>query len=301
LVPTSEYGIYRATDNNQRNKQTKGNPNRAFNLMEIREVTIDRKEPFTKGCTLVAAKNYDHYRRRIYKGDLPKYYVKKRLTDRRGDPGLPKYQYIASRIPLVRPGPDHDDPNDTVDPEPIAKKPNNFHSNLGMIYCERNTLKNMVMISSDAARTCGIEETLVTLCLRDVMHVMFHPLMLRRGWGLPLDEELPDNYPYNIQDQNLAYSATVMKEHIINNCRELAKIELQGITRDSDTKLREYLRGADMAGFTHFILRFDDINCDMGQYWDVYDLNRMLQPAKQEDFTDLYENSHRNWYVCKEN
>ena len=287
LVPTLEFGIYHPNG-----KEGHGNPNPDFKLWETRSVTININEAWTQRCRMESKRNYENNHRGIDIGNFPRYYVKKRLSvPKNAGPKnvqLPMYQYVASRHPIVRHG------SETLDPAPInANHPNSFHTQLGMIYCERNTLKNMVMSGDPRARrTCGIEETLVTLCLRDHNHIMLDNNAAHGNrFALDLDVELPSNFPVHY---GLGYSATVMKRHIEDNCLALAKIQIRVPERRDEIKMKEYLRGASMAGFTHFILKYE---CDES-YWDVYEIDRILQPKKADDLRQIFRNSPQNWYFC---
>ena len=294
LVPTSEFRKYHARNNND----AFGKLNPDIKLMETREVTVDNKDPFTARCKMAANSNYEDITRQIVKGNFPKYYVKKRMSDRSIIRGLPMYQYIASRRPTVHEDtPLDDDLTQTLDPKPMAAiipNPNKFPQTYGWIFCDRNTLKNMAVISS--RRTCGIEETLVTLCLRDDTHIM-----LDGFWNM-LDEWIPEDVPalvpylhLGLADAELIGSAIAMKELIRNKCLQFAKIEIRDANTLQEIKMKEYLRGADMAGFTNLILRYN--GCD-GSLWMNYDLKWLLQPKQAQSLDDIHRRSSRNWYVC---
>ena len=88
--------------------------------------------------------------------NIQRYYLKKRLTKRRIDGHNLRYQFIASSGDLNE-GP--------KDPQPLPGELDHFVSQYGWIYCEKGVIMGLEMKLN--ARRCGIEQTLVSLCIID--------------------------------------------------------------------------------------------------------------------------------------
>ena len=245
-------------------------------------------------CRLRTQKNYVGPRHNINRGTMVRYYVKKRRAIRTQGDDLFSYQFIASRIPLVRPlNEDANQLEDPLDlPRPGSKdNPNRFRSELGVIYCERATMKGLRFLESNPAPTgCGILETLVTLCLQDISSVS--PELVET---LNLDEEFDEDY---VQDVDEAASASYIKERIRDMCDHLVKIDRTGETEE---QLKRYLRGAEIAQFEHVIAK--ESSCqDQGLpntwEWMIYETTDLLNT--DQEFDDVFRDTGRFWYVCSE-
>merc|ERR1719450_2108875 len=132
---------------------------------------------------------------------LQKYYIKKRLTRRRINGQNLRFQFIASSGYL------YDDPED---PTPLPGEPDHFASQYGWIYCEMGVIMGLEM--KPHARHCGIEQTLVSLCVVD------HDVNPGPDINLNLENIMPDNSP----NVNSGYFRALVVEH----CSKLFEIKL---------------------------------------------------------------------------
>jgi hypothetical protein len=278
------------------------NPGNNLLIGETKEVTVDFTDPSSKGCVFRAIGNHKDDTRGITKGDRPKYYVKKRVTFRQEGDDLAMFQYIASRRPLVKPI--DKDPDELEDPDPndpnvkiIHNNPNEFRTQLGTIFCEKSTLKGLSMTRSGRrGKGCGVEETLVALCIRDTSIL---DGVGNAGNKLDLDEEFPEGPQLQdsmllLMSATLADSAIAMKELIRSKCNYLVKIEFP---TKAKVKVKQYLRGARLAMFTHVILQYN--LCEGHDTWEDFGIDWVL--GTDDAFTDIWENSEREkWYLCKE-
>ena len=194
-----------------------------LDIMETREVGIDRTEQISRNCGMRLGRNYRDAARGWPSHDRLTYYVKKRITlGRRAYDGLATYQFIASRKPLVK-DPLLLDPTERLDPGPEERIPslknnlNRFRMDLGMIYCEQSTMRRLALIQNNLVN-CGIEETLVTLCLRDTAEINTNGVET-----LNLDIEFDHQ---NVPSAVLADSAVQIKEMIREQCMRLVKIDM---------------------------------------------------------------------------
>jgi hypothetical protein len=295
IVTTSDFGTYDAR-NPALSVDANGLGNRFFQVGETRKIIIDAKDPLSQQCNWTPRGNYQNPARGIVRGYDPRYYIKKRLSAKAGAQHILRYQYIASRDPIVVPlYVDLHSKDDPLPPNP--KRPNEFKSTLGWIFCETNTLKGMV-VRSGSHSGCGIEETLVALCLRDDHHVMqsiftHNTLDFDDLGGKHLD--IYEEISAGTQFESLQSSAWTVVDHILHNGDKIAKIpKPQGRGVE---KMREYLRGAELAGFEFFVLKNNF--CPEEPTWNTYDIDFHLLPAQRQVLTDLYANSDRNWYVVK--
>jgi hypothetical protein len=273
-------------------------------LMETREVAVNTKEPISKGCRLSAKMNHIDAKRGIpTRKDMPTYYVKKRLTDRRVNRNLAMYQFHAARTPVVKTL--DQDPRERDDPpeglKPSATDENNqFLSELGFIYCERSTIKKLVLVTSQlTSKGCGIEETLVTLCLRDARHISPQGVET-----LDLNLEFDDIDDTGYHNPGLADSAVQMRELVRDQCYRLVRIELGFIPRNAraaELRTKQYLRGAQLANYEDVFVKQSDCN---GIEWMVHETNYLLSSdvAFGAAFRNMNGNRNqknmRRWYVC---
>ena len=132
---------------------------------------------------------------------LQRYYLKKRLTRRRINGQNLRYQFIASSGYL------YDDP---ADPMPLPGELDHFDSQYGWIYCEMGVIMGLEMKLH--ARHCGIEQTLVALCVVD------GDVNPGPDINLNLENIMPDNSP----NVNSGYFRALIVEH----CSKLFEIKL---------------------------------------------------------------------------
>jgi hypothetical protein len=274
-----------------------------YNLLigETREVTVDLTDPISKGCVFKARGNHKDDTRRITRGDRPKYYVKKRVASRQEGDDLAMFQYIASRRPLVKPI--DKDPDELEDPDPdeiVHNNPNEFRTQLGTIFCEKSTLKGLLLPTNMHGKMCGVAETLVALCIRDTRDIL-------DGVGnavnkLDLDKEFPEGpqVQYSmllLMSETLADSAIAIKERIRSQCRYVVKFEFGGRGDGGMERVKQYLRGARLAMFTYVIVQYN--LCEGHDTWEDFGIDWVL--GTDDAFTDIWENSEREkWYLCKE-
>ena len=278
-------------------------PPTGFRTGETRWVPIRDNERISPNCKLARWGNYVAPERKIERGVFPRYYVKLRRTIRAPRDGLSRYQFIASRDPLVRPL--NEDQTELEDPGPELAKPNRnrFKSELGVIYCEAATLKRLSLLFP-RAKGCGIEETLVTLCLRDETRITYNGVNT-----LDLDDEIDDHFIQDTDEAVLhAYSATHMKELIRNQCHQFVKIDLGTLPvfkrerrelnrevfhKDEETT-RKYLHGAHIARFDEVIV--EQTVCPGSKRWMVHNTYTLLR--YRDAFRHVYQNTGRFWYLC---
>ena len=282
------------------------NPGNNLLIGETKEVTVDFTDPSSKACVFRAIGNHEDDTRGITKGDRPKYYVKKRMTFRQEGDDLAMFQYIASRTPLVKPL--DMDPDELEDPDPdqiMPNNPNEFRTQLGTIFCEKSTLKGLSMTRSGRrGKGCGVEETLVALCIRDTGIL---DGVGNAGNKLDLDEEFPEGPQLQdsmllLMSATLADSAIALKEKIRSYCNYLVKFEVggsgeRGVRGMGPAKVKKYLRGARLAMFTYVIVQYN--LCQGHDTWEDFGIDWVL--GTDDAFTDIWENSeHGTWYLCKE-
>ena len=275
-----------------------------FELMETKEVAVYTNEPISKGCRLNAKTNYvDDDRRIPTKKDKPTYYVKKRLTIRGANDNLATYQFHAARRPVVKTlladSKERDDP-----PERIKNPatPNQFKDEVGFIYCETSTIKKLALVTSSghsSSRGCGIEETLVTLCLRDARHIS--PKGVET---LDLNSEFDDIDDNLVRNAGLLDSARQMREMVRAQCYRLVRMELgfeSSLGTEAELRTKQYLRGAQLANYEDVIVKHSDCN---GIQWMFYETNDLL--SSDDAFSEVFRNKDGNenakrmhqWYLC---
>ena len=242
----------------------------SFGLLETRRVTIGNNHP---GCGLDVQNNY--------RGDggigiSIKYYVKKRASEGR-------YQMIASRHPLVDPN----DPYRLADPPSIsADRPDEFPTQLGWIFCSYSVL-TPPEIFVDASHNCGIEQTLVEICMQDPDVIDQVGLNLRRIFST--------NHPM----PSVAQTAEEKWNLVRNNCNMVLQVNFRGQRVDA---VKEVLRGAIRARFS-MVLMITNIECQYGGIprWEHYETDVLLNND------DLLQRMHRaityfegyfKWYFC---
>ena len=278
--------------------------------METREVGIDRNELISRDCRLTMKSNVKNDVRGWPSYPRPTYYVKKRFTlDRKENDGLLTYQFIASRKPLVQ---DFDDDyTETLDPGPEEREPstknnrNRFRTDIGMLYCERSTMKKLTMTRTPNQiqnhrknHGCGIEETLVTLCLRDTDDIIHHNPF--NGINtLNLDNEFDEHFDANgnVQNDAMRDSARHIKDMIRGKCIYLVKIDMtndKGKIEKTKEKAKHFLRGAQIANFEDVFVR--QYVCPGLIDWLVYQTNWLL--ADNDAFDEVFDNTGDIWYLC---
>ena len=246
----------------------------SFGLLETRRVTIGNNFP---GCGLDLQNNY--------KGDggigfSIKYYVKKRVSDDG------RYQMIASRRPLVNPN----DPFHLADPNPISPdRPDEFPYQLGWIFCSYSVL-TPPEIFVQAAHNCGIEQTLVEICMQDRDVIDQVELNLRRIFRR--------NHPI----PSVANTAEAMWTLVRNNCNMVLQVNFRGRRVDA---AREVLRGARRAGFTMAVM-ITNTECQYGgvSRWEHYQTDVLLDERNNDLLQRLhtvirYDEGYFKWYFCR--
>ena len=164
---------------------------------------------------------------------------------------------IASRRPLVNPN----DPFHLADPEPISPdRPDEFPYQLGWIFCSYSVL-TPPEIFVDASHNCGIEQTLVEICMQDPDVIDQVGLNLRRIFST--------NHPM----PSVAQTAEEKWNLVRNNCNMVLQVNFRGQRVDA---AKEVLRGAIRAGFGGvggMVVMITTIECQYGGItrWEHYE------------------------------
>ena len=189
---------------------------------------------------------------------MPKYYVKKRAAEG-------SFHMIASRHPLVN----QSDPYLLADPAFISpNRPNEFETQMGWIFCSYSVLEPPVLYEPITLRSenCGIEETLVEICMQDADVIDRVELNYRSIFT--------ERHPI----ASVARSAGRMYQLARNNCLQLLQVNFRGYYQDID-RVKAVIRGASMAGFYMVLFIIKDIEycpANGSPKWEHYELDVLL-------------------------
>ena len=192
---------------------------------------------------------------------------------------------IASRKPLVDP----DDPFLLADPEPITPdRPDEFRTQLGWIFCSYSVL-TPPEIFVDRSHNCGIEQTLVEICMQDRDVTDQVELNLRRIFRT--------NHPI----ASVGQTAEAMWTLVRNNYNSVLQVNFRGQNVDA---AKEVLRGAIRAGFT-MVVMITSTECQYGGIprWEHYQTDVLLgndDLLQRIHQVITYTEGYFRWYFCQE-
>ena len=263
-----------------------------LNVGETVIVEVDKTDPMAHQCPMRAYRDHEPADPdEPFAGLFPKYYIKKRLTVRNTPQQLllPMFQYVATRKPLL------------VEVPKSANKPNELTGQLAAIYCERARIESLLNHFGAAKiimGKCMIEETLVSLCLRDQVQNAIGDLVY--------DEEFTHNTPH----RTLADSAMVIKDRL-EFMSDYTNIGLARIRKPANSvtpnaavkeaKMRHYLRGAQLVGYNFLIAQ--DLDCNVqSNVWKVFEIEDFLldTPEKILNFQTVLERDGMYWYIVRD-
>ena len=307
---------------------------RPFQTRETNRVTIRVTDGY-HNCGLQAADNYVFNPMYLTNNQNPVYFIKKRDSGGQARPPRPpvarppgpgrqpsaklgsyRYQFTASRKPLVPTNEDNVITNHVADP-PLGPNPNApgaFSPIFGVmrsVFCEDSKMEKISVLNWNDPQLnlrnwlenwyeCGVLEKLIKLCMIDT------DVNGRRGERIrDMDRRLAQVF------RNPAQDVMGVGAYVRANCMKFFEVDMIRTRLDNARKYlvgRKILQGALDAGFRLLVVQgaLDGVNCNEPlTAWSIHSTQHWLRRPDQGDdgYREFYEQTVTNsraqrWYFC---